>query len=62
MDKKERPGPLPLTTTGDLTVDKKKKTKIPLPEVGTDFLIGNYPYTVVYVNKGQGRFSAAPKK
>lgn len=62
MEKKTRPDPLPLTMTGDLSVEKKKAVKVvPLPEVGTDFLIGNTPFTVIYVNEGQGRFSAKPK-
>ena len=45
----------------DIPAEDKKK-KVPLPAIGTNFLIGNNAYTVVYINEGQNRFSCSPKK
>ena len=55
-----------LKASGDLTVGKKvslqasEKEETPLPQVGTEFKIGNFTYRVTYVNEGKGRFTATP--
>jgi hypothetical protein len=62
-----------LVAEGDLTVeakeDKKVETKkeltkkdIPLPEIGTKFMVGGHEYKVIYINPGQHRFSCEPCK
>ena len=65
-----------LVATGDLTVEGKEKivaddevktkevTKkdIPLPEMGSKFMLNGHEYKVIYINSGQHRFTCEPCK
>lgn len=53
-----------MVATGDLTVEKndeqvdeKELKMIPLPAIGTKFMVDGHEYKVVYINEGKGRFS-----
>jgi hypothetical protein len=61
-----------MVATGDLHVDYKVKDdeqtkdvdqkKIPLPEMGTKFMLWGNEYKVIYINEGKHRFSCEPCK
>ena len=67
-----------LVATGDLTVEVSKeklqvvddkpedkpfnKKDIPLPELGTKFMVLGHEYKIVYINDGKHRFSCEPCK
>ncbi len=67
-----------LVATGDLTIENEEKVSIvddipevkkevnkkdiPLPEMGEKFMFHGHEYKVIYINKGQHRFSCEPHK
>ena len=64
-----------MVAEGDLTVKTKaeiadekpakkelSKKDIPLPEMGSKFMLNGHEYKVIYINAGQHRFSCEPCK
>ncbi len=43
-------------------VKETNKKDIPLPEIGSKFMLNGHEYKVIYINDGQHRFSCEPCK
>jgi len=53
----------PIEIVQELSDQEEKELKdIPLPKIGTKFMITGQEYEVCYINEGRCRFSARPCK